>query len=166
MNAIDLLRFQLDVSKNLTANLLADMSDAPLAQPTSKGGNHPMWVAGHLAFAEANLTNYILQGKANPLDGWKDMFGRGSEPSTDASKYPPFEEVLARWDEVRASTLKILDGLSEADLDKPSANPPEGREAFFNTYGKVFAIVGLHAAMHRGQVADARRASNRPVLAV
>jgi len=166
MKATDLLRFQLEASKNLTAGLLADMQDAPLTQPTPNGGNHPMWVAGHLAYSEANLTNFILTGITNPLLEWKKIFGAGSEPTTNASDYPPFQDVLAKWDEVRANTLSILETLSDEDLEKPSANPPAGREAFFGTYGKVFSVVSLHAMMHRGQVADARRAASRPVLAV
>ena len=164
MKATELLRFQLEASKNLTAGLLADMLDLPLTQPTAVGGNHPLWVAGHLAYSEANLTTHILAGTPNPLIEWKELFERGTEPVADLHAYPPLSDVLARWDDVRKNTLEVLDSLSDEDLDKPSANPPEGREAFFGTYGKVFSAVCLHAAMHRGQVADARRAAGRSVL--
>ena len=164
MRATELLRFQLEASKHLTAGLLADMQDAPLTSPTPNGGNHPTWIAGHLVYAEANLTSHILFGQENPLIGWKELFGRGSEPSSEPEKYPPLKDLLAQWDEVRAGTLKILDTLSDEDLDQPSANPPEGREEFFGTYGKVFSAIALHTLMHRGQVADARRAAGRAAV--
>ena len=164
VNALELIRFQLDTSKALTASLLADMQDAPLTEPTPKGGNHPTWVAGHLAYSEANLTSHILSGKENPLLAWKDLFGRGSEPRPDASQYPSLKELLSRWDEVRSQTLEILDSLGEDDLEKPSANPPPGREDFFGTYAKVFSFIAMHTLMHRGQVADARRAAGRSSL--
>ena len=104
MNALELIRFQLDTSKALTTSLLADMLDAPLTEPTPKGGNHPTWVAGHLAYSEANLTSHILSGQENPLIVWKDLFGRGSEPQSDAAQYPSLEDLLGRWDEVRSRT--------------------------------------------------------------
>lgn len=164
MKATDLIRFQLEASKSLVTGLLADMKDAPLTQPTPNGGNHPWWIAGHLVYSEANLTTHILMGTPNPLVEWKDLFARGSSPSEDGAGYPPFDNILSRWNEVRSNTVKILDSLSDDDLDKPSANPPEGREEFFGTYGKVFSAVCLHAMMHRGQVADARRAARRKPL--
>lgn len=164
MKATDLIRFQLEASKSLVTGLLADMQDAPLTPPTPNGGNHPWWVAGHLVYAEANLTSHILVGTPNPLVEWKDMFGRGSQPMADGAGYPPFVDILNMWDEVRSNTVKILDSISDDDLDKPSANPPAGREEFFGTYGKIFSVVCLHAMMHRGQVADARRAAGRQPL--
>jgi len=164
MKSIDLLRFQIEMSKKLTAGLLEDMQDAPLAVPTSKGGNHPTWIAGHLAYSEANLIQHILLGETNPLLEWKSLFGIGAEPTTDADRYPNLHDLLAKWDEVRLQTLKTLDSLSDEDLDKPSANPPEGREASFDTYAKVLSLVAMHPLMHRGQVADARRAIGREKL--
>jgi len=164
MNATDLIRFQIHVSKEMTAGLLANMLDAPMTFPTAQGGNHPTWVAGHLGYSESNLIHHVLFGETNPLIEWKSIFGGGSEPTAKADDYPPLSDLLAKWDEVRAHTLQVLDSLSDADLDKPSASPPEGREEFLGTFGKVFSIVSLHSMMHRGQVADARRAMGRERL--
>ena len=164
MKAIDLLRYQIAMSKNLTAGLLADMQDAPMTVPTSNGGNHPTWIAGHLAYSEANLIHHILLGNTNPLLDWKSLFGIGSEPTDKADSYPSLGDLLAKWDEVHVHTLDTLDSLSDADLDQPSANPPPGREAYFDTYAKVLSLVAQHPLMHRGQVADARRAVGREKL--
>ncbi len=164
MKAIDLLRFQIEMSKNLTTGLLADMRDAPMVVPTSNGGNHPTWIAGHLAYSEANLIYHILLGNPNPLPEWKSLFSIGSEPTDDAASYPSLGDLLAKWDEVRVHTLDTLDSLNDDDLDKPSANPPEGREQYFDTYAKVLSLVAQHPLMHRGQVADARRAVGREKL--
>ena len=164
MNAVDLIRFQIQASKDATAGLLADMLDAPLVVPTPNGGNHPTWIAGHITYAEANLINHILLGKENPLVEWKSLFGKGSEPTTEADKYPALGDLLAKWNEVRVDTLKVLDTLTDDDLDKHSASPPPGREGLFGTYGKVFTMITMHPLMHRGQVADARRAARRQAL--
>ena len=39
MKAIDLIRWAMRMSDEGTANIVADMRDAPLTQPTSRGGN-------------------------------------------------------------------------------------------------------------------------------
>lgn len=164
MKTLELLRFQIEMTKNITAGLLADMVDAPLTAPTPNGGNHPTWIAGHLTYSESNLIHHILAGNPNPLIDWKALFGAGSEPTDDAASYPPLADLLAKWDEVRTHTLAVLDSLSNEDLDKPAASPPPGREEFFGSAAKVFSMVALHPLMHRGQVSDARRALGRERL--
>ena len=164
MKTIELLRHQLEMSKNMTAGLLADMTDSPMTFPTPNGGNHPTWVAGHLAYAEASLLKHMMLGETNPLSDWQSLFGIGSQPTDDAASYPPLGELLAKWDEMREYTLKVLDSLTEADLEKPSANVPEGREETFGTYGKILTMLAFHPLMHRGQVSDARRAAGRDAL--
>lgn len=164
MQATELLRFQMEMTKQMTAGLLADMLDAPMTSPTPNGGNHPTWVAGHLVYSESNLVHHMLSGETNPLIEWKAIVGAGSQPTADADSYPPLGELLAKWDEVREHTLQVFDSLTDADLDKPAASPPEGREEVFGTFGKIFSMVALHPLMHRGQVSDARRAAGREKL--
>jgi DinB superfamily len=165
MKATELLRSQIESSKMMTASLLADMQDAPLAMPTPQGGNPPLWIAGHLVYSEARLTNELLFDKPGPLLDWGDTFGRGTQPSSDASHYPlTILEILAKWDEIRVNTLAILAKLTDDDLDKPAARCPPGREAVFGTFGKAFTMVAMHPMHHRGQVADARRALGRKPL--
>jgi len=164
MNAIDFAKHAMETSKHLVLTLIMDMKDAPLTQPTAKGGNHPLWILGHLVYSEANIISDILLGETNPLAEWSDIFGGGSEPVTDVSHYPPFDEVAAKYEEVRERTMTLLNCFTEADFDKPSKNCPEDREAFFGTAGKCFAVIALHPALHYGQVADARRTAGRQAL--
>ncbi len=164
MNAIDFAKGAMGTSKNVVMALIMDMKDAPLTQPTPKGGNHPLWVLGHLVYSEANIVNDIMLGETNPLVKWKDIFGGGSEPVADLSKYPPFDELVAKFEEVRERTMTLLNGFTEADFDKPSKNCPEDRDDFFGTVGKCFTVLALHPAMHFGQVSDARRAAGRSPL--
>ena len=164
MKTKDFIKFGLDASKNLTLALIDDMKDAPLTQPTSKGGNHPLWILGHLTYSEANVVSHIIGGEVNPLIGWKEMFGSSREPVSDADKYLPWEEVRQEFDKVRARTLDLLEGLSDDDLDQPSKNCPPGREQMMGTVGACFLVLTLHPVMHRGQVADSRRMAGRKPL--
>ena len=164
MTAKELLLHQLNASKSMVSGLLADMQDAPLTFPTSNGGNHPTWIAGHLVYSESNLIHHMLHGETNPLIDWKPLFGSGSQPSDEPGLYPPLAELLSQWDKVREHTLQVLESLTDDDLARPAASPPPGREEFFGTFGKVFSMVATHPLMHFGQVADARRSAGREKL--
>jgi len=168
MKTTDYIRMGLETSKMFTLGLLDDMKDAPLTQPTSKGGNHPLWILGHLTYAEANIVNHIILGNENPLVGWKEMFGNTIEvsrgPVTEADYYLAWDEVRQKFDDVRAETMSTLDQLSDEDLDLPSKNCPPGREQLMGTVGGCFLILTLHPLMHYGQVADARRMAGRDPL--
>jgi len=163
MNTIEFIRMSLQQGQGWVVGLVSDMKDAPLTSPTPNGGNHPLWVMGHLTYSESHLLHDFILGDPNPLAEWKDVFGNGTEPVTDASKYPALDDVLGRFEEVRGSTLKVLDSLSEADLDKPSKAPAE-RQQYFGTVGQCFSAMCTHFVFHGGQVADARRAAGRKFL--
>jgi hypothetical protein len=130
----------------------------------SHGGCHLLWVLGHLALVEGTIPA-VFFGDKNPAGEWERYFGESSEPVADASAYPPFAEVRDKYLQLREQNLKLLESLSEADLEKPTKAPPKGREQEFATYGRSFLTVALHQAMHRSHVTDARRAAGRATLA-
>lgn len=164
MNTLDYIKRSIEVGSQITIGLLDDMQDAPLTQPTSKGGNHPLWILGHLAYSEANIVEHIIKGNENPLIEWKEIFGSSSEPTTNAEDYPSWDSVRGKYEVVHAETMKFLNTLSDDDLETPSKNCPPGREAFFGTIGGCCIVLAMHPVMHRGQIADARRMADRPPL--
>lgn len=99
-----------------------------------------------------------MLGEPNPLAEWEKIFD-GADVSGDISQYPPFDQVLAKCREVRESTVALVDSLSEDDLDQSSANVPAGFEETFDTYRRCLQYVADHWYMHRGHLADARRAA-------
>jgi len=162
MKTTDYIRMALETSKRLSLGLIDDMKDAPLTPPTANGGNHPLWILGHIVYSEANIISHMVQGNEIPLPPeWTDLFGRGSQPQQDAAIYPSMDELMLKFEEVRAHTLSVLDGLTEDGLDQPSKKIPPGRENVFGTVGQCFLMVSNHPLMHYGQVADARRSLGR-----
>lgn len=165
MNSIDLIRFTFNTQMFILEPLLDDVQHEPLATPTDDGGNHPLWIVGHLAFSEASFHS-MMTGKPHELEHWRNLFNGGTEPHNDAAVYPSFNEVRKALREQRAKTMAMLDTFTDADLDKPCVNVPEGREELFGTYGKALAIMMLHPMHHRGQIADVRRSLQRkPIVA-
>jgi len=161
----DAILFALNLADQAVMRSLENIEDAPLTFPTGNGGCHPLWVIGHLAFVEG-LTHELLGGGANPCAEWAGMFGQDTVPTEDAAQYPPMHEVRAKYVQLRRSNLKLLEAMSEADLDKATPWQPQGLETHFATYGKALLTVALHETMHRGQITDALRAAGRaaPVL--
>ena len=117
---------------------------------------------GHLAFVEG-LTYEILSDTENPAGDWAPLFAADTIPTADASKYPSLAEVRERYVGLRQRNLKLLDSLSEADLDKPTLKQPKRVEKHFATYGKALLTLALHQMTHRGQITDAIRSAGRAV---
>jgi uncharacterized damage-inducible protein DinB len=158
MQSIDLIRDNLKNSANRVLMRIEDMRDFCVVFPTPQGGGHTLWVLGHLAYIEALVIRGFMLGEPNPLADWEDPFD-GADTAGDVSEYPPFDQVLARCREMRESTIALLDSFTEKDLDKKSANVPGGYENIFGTYRLCLQFVADHWYMHRGQLADARRAA-------
>ncbi|MEM8679693.1 MAG: DinB family protein [Planctomycetota bacterium] len=163
MKTVDYIKMSFEMSRNWIMGLAVDMKDSPLTQPTPHGGNHPLWCVGHLAYSEANLVQTVARGKPNPLAEWKKLFDGGTTAETDPNAYPSFDELLQKFDEVRAATMAYLDTLSDEDLEAESHAEGEMKE-WFGTVAACLAAVPVHVGFHGGQIADARRAAGRPVL--
>jgi hypothetical protein len=164
MKTKDSIKFALTLSNGALLRAIDEMSDAPTTFPTPHGGCHPLWVLGHLALVEGMIP-VVLFGDKHPVAEWQPYFGENSEPVADPNAYPPFVEVREKYMELRQQNLKILESLSDDDLDKPTKTQPKGREQEFATYGQSFLTVALHQMLHRSHVTDAKRAAGRTALA-
>ncbi len=158
MQSIDLIRDNLRNSRDRVLARVEEMREHCVVFPTPRGGGHTLWVLGHLAYIEALVVRGFMLAKTNPVAEWEALFD-GKDVTGDESQYPPFDVVLARCREMRESTLAVLDTLSESYLDSTSKNTPDGHGEMFGTYRRCLQFVADHWYMHRGQLADARRAA-------
>lgn len=158
MQSIDLIRDNLKKSRDRVLARVEDMRELCLMPPTRNGGCHTLWVLGHLAYIESLVVRRFMLGEANPLVKWEQIFD-GSDVSGDINEFPPFDNVLAQCRAVRESTIALADSFSENDLDNPSADMPAGSADTFGTYRRCLQYVADHWYMHRGHLADARRAA-------
>ena len=84
MKAIDTVRWVMRKADEWVSSGAGELRDAALVQPTPRGGNHPLWIVGHLALVEGMVPE-VLFGEPNPVEHWKPLFDRGTTPTTDAS---------------------------------------------------------------------------------
>lgn len=163
MKAIDAIRTALKFS-DMGMKYLAEMSDAPLLRPGPAGGNHAMWIAGHLTVVEGRL-HQMLHGISNPVHHWKPLFDWGSEPVDDPTAYPPYEEVLRTFKELRDRTHTFLDEVGDEGLDQPTKTQPPGFKGM-ETAGKAILVIAVHASGHLGGLNVVRAAAGKQQLFV
>ncbi len=158
MDSLGLIRDNLRRSRDRVLLRVEDMREHAMVAPTPRGGCHTLWVLGHLAYIETLVVHGFMLGEPNPLAAWEPIFD-GPEVVADPGLYPSFDSTLARCREVREATLARLDTLTESDLDRVSARVPRGFEDSFGTYRSCLQYAADHWYMHRGHLADARRAA-------
>lgn len=158
MKTIDLLRDQLRLTDEALTRITADLHDKAMLQATTRGGNHPTWILGHLCFVEGAVRSMIT-GKPNPVESWKPLFDMGTTPTTNAKDYPPFGELVHKFHALRAETFALLEEIGDAGLSKPPAVVPPGFEKEMKSIGHAFGILAIHQMCHYGQLADIRRAA-------
>ena len=163
MKAIDAIRIALKFS-DMAMKHLESMSDQPLLRPGPWGGNHAMWIAGHLAVVEGRLQQ-MLHGGPNPVHHWKPLFDWGSEPQDDPAAYPPFGEVVQKFKELRKQTHAFLDEVGEEGLDRPTKTQPPGFSGM-ETAGAAIMVIAGHAIGHMGGLTVVRAAAGKPRLFV
>src|SRR4028119_679773 len=95
----------------------------PPPRPGPGGGNPAMGIAGPLTVVEGRLQQ-MLHGTPNPVHQWKPLFDWGSEPTDDPADYPPFDEVVQNFKELRGQTHAFLDEFGEEGLDRPTKCQP------------------------------------------
>ena len=158
MQSIHLIRENLKRSEDIVLARVEEMRNHCVVFPTPRGGCHTLWVLGHLAYIEALVVRSFMLGEPNPLADWEEVFD-GADTSGEIEQFPPFDQVLRECRATRASTISFLDSLTEDDLDRVSENAPDGVEELFGTYRRCLQYAADHWFMHRGQLADARRAA-------
>jgi hypothetical protein len=86
--------------------MLDEMKADALVRPGPWGGNHAMWIAGHLAVIEGRL-HKMLHGTPNPVEHWKPLFDWGSQPrdGPDDCARTGFQRILRQRQAIRHPLL-------------------------------------------------------------
>ncbi|MDZ4861383.1 MAG: DinB family protein [Candidatus Hydrogenedentes bacterium] len=131
--------------------------DSRMRQPKGEKA-HPLWLVGHLAFAnDSILCGILFGGKRVAPREFTKLFGPhfiGAEPVTaDPAKYPPWDEVVAVYKNVSENSLALLAQQSDVDLQGGAKGKvPVGTESMFETYIGTLNMMLLHDSYHRGQL--------------
>ena len=162
MNTKDAIKQAYELSHMVLNSYISDFEDADLMNRPGEGCNHIAWQLGHLISSECNLLNMAVPGAAIDLpEGFADKHNKENCSNDDAAQFHSKAEYQELWAKVKDATFAALDGLSDADLDKPG---PEEMRSFCPTIGSLFMLIGTHPMMHAGQIVPIRRKLDKPVM--
>jgi hypothetical protein len=165
MNRPQLAIEQIAFARNYTLELLEQTPIGEWFQQPTGSVTHIGWQVGHLAFAEYRLALWRIRDQ-RPDDGqlfspeFTCLFGPGSVPDPDPTKYPTQTEIRAVLDRVHGQVLRELTSLNDAQLDQPVPHP----SPFAKTKLQALMWCAHHEMLHCGQIGLLRRLLGHPPL--
>jgi hypothetical protein len=160
MDFKDAIRASLGMSDFLVNRYLEDITPQEMLVRPAGDANHIAWQIGHLIQSERHLVEAAVPNSMPPLPaGFAERHTKDTAASDKPGDFLSKDEYLRIAKDVRAGTLKVLDSLSEADMDKPVTGrvPP-----FVKRAGDAFVLIGNHWSSHAGQWVVVRRKLGRP----
>jgi hypothetical protein len=162
MNAREAIRNVIKSTDFIVKAYLEDLSDAELMVRPVPGANHIAWQLGHLIASENEMLEATQPGSMSPLPpGFKEKYTPDTSKLDDPKAFHTKAEYLKLMNEQRAGTLRVLERITDADLDKPA--PAQFRD-YAPIVADVLTIQGSHYLMHAGQWAVTRRKLGRKPL--
>ncbi len=139
------------------SNLLSFMEDIPADQMCHQpveGGNHTLWIAGHLAQTDDFfLTALAGRAPACPAS-YRTLFGMGSQPVNDPAAYPCLDDIKAQLDARRTDLVAWLKSLSLDQLAAPLTGDLAG---FAPAHVALAGALAWHEGLHTGQLTFIRK---------
>ena len=157
------LRTQLENVREMSEGFLQSFeTPEQWTHQVDPSANHALWFAGHMGIADNYFISTLDPDKAQDAAGYSEIFGMGSQPTSDIEAYPPVDEVLVYMRGRRKVLLEILSGMSDEALAQPT---PEGAPDMWPDMASIFEMAIWHEALHAGQVSVARRSlGNHPLF--
>jgi len=160
MHAKDVIRQNIQGSDMILRKYVEDLEDGDLKLCPVEGMNPIAWQLGHLIVSERKMVEAIKPGSCPALpEGFDEAHSRKAEEADPAS-FRTKDEYLKLWGAQLAATLKVLDALTDVELDAPSE---ERMRQMWPTVGAVMNLQGQHPLMHVGQFVAVRRHLKKPV---
>jgi len=154
-SAIDQLR----KARLYTKELLKNFGEDDWFRQPAEGVTHVAWQVGHLAVCEYGLAMKRIRGeKPGDLelvsDTHRKLFGKGSVPDPDASKYPSPGKIKDILDHVHKQAIDELIDTPEEIFSEPVGDPPH---PMFKTKLGALHWCAQHEFIHAGQIGLLRR---------
>ena len=144
----------LNIARNWMLELLSDIPQDKLTHQPCAAGNHAIWIAGHIAYADDLFASKIGNKTARCSDSWVKLFGMGSIPQADAGAYPSLREVTNALADNREGLLASFSSMSAEELAKPL---PDDFKTFAATLGQLMISIACHESLHAGQLTVVRK---------
>lgn len=162
MNGIQAIERIMQVSDYMLKMYLEDLTDSDLMVRPAENANHPAWQLGHLIAAEYDMMEMIHPGASPNLpEGFIEQHATNKASHDDKNSFLSKNEYLELYEKQRAATYKILNALTDDELDRPG---PEEMRSWAPTIGCVLLHQADHVLLHTGQIVTLRRKLGKKIL--
>ena len=155
----DSLVFGLSSSATMLTRYVADLSAQEFHHRPSPGANCAAWTVGHLAMTDRNGLKRLGAPLPALPDGFEKRFSR-DEGCPQAQEFGDVKQVVAVFEEHRNRLIAAVKAATPQQLAEKMPKPI----AMATTIGEALAFLGVHTAMHAGQVVMIRRSLGRSPL--
>ena len=165
MTTGELLAEQIQRTRKWTLALIGDLSGDEWTHQVTEGGQHILWLCGHVTTAQESLVFRRCLDRSLLDDAYRSHFAIGNKvKSAAAYDWPSAESVRAKMDEVQAHTEQAVAKMNDALLGEPLMGKDGQPHPMFDTTLGAIGHVSRHEAFHAGQIAMIRRTLGRPFL--
>lgn len=157
------IAYSLRSSKLMFHRYLDDLKPEEFQHRPCLGANNAAWIIGHLTSTDRSQLERLGTSPLPALpEGFKERFAttRAAATGTNADFGDP-TELMKHFDEHRDLLIKTVEATTDESLraEAPFQSP------LFADRGESLLFLGVHTAMHLGQLSVIRRSLGRPPLA-
>lgn len=163
MNGREVLKAALETTRDNLTWFVSDFTDADLLARPVPGANHAAWQIGNVIFGDIYLIKEAFPDTLYPElpAGFAELHGPEGAKKDGPEGFLTKDQYIKLFTEVRNATIKSLDNLTDADLDRPTS---EKMRSFCPTIAHIYLMASNHTLMHSGQFSVIRRKLGKPVL--
>lgn len=161
--AQEAIAYSLRSSKLMFHRYLDDLTPEEFQHRPCLGANNASWIVGHLTCVDRAQLNRLEAAPLPPLpQGFIERFATTKAAATGTvADFGDAHELIRHFDEHRDLLIRTVERLPDSVL----ASPPTWDSPLFVDRGESLLFLGLHTAMHLGQLSVIRRSLGRPPLA-
>jgi hypothetical protein len=141
--------------------LRGDLTDEQLVYRVDGKGSHILWLTGHITLALDLFFGIPLGTDRMVSRNFMTLFMTGREPTSEASDYPPFEELKQGVGLVIGVLESRVRSMTDDDLLEPF--PKDSPIAKFSTHPDEHLHNAIyHTAYHLGQISMLKKQQGLP----
>ena len=141
-------------ARKQTLAFLEDITQANAVHQPCAGANHAAWIAGHIAWEDDSILTSMKPRASVLPPTYTKLFGTGSSATTDASAYPPLDELRERLSQLRSELVAWFGNLSEQQLRSPL---PKEHAGYAENFAGLMSTLAWHEGLHAGQLTVIRK---------
>jgi len=141
-------------SRGFFMALYQPLDDRSLLHQPVACGNHPLWLAGHLACVDEFFRTSVGGGDPILPVAWNTLFGPGSTPRRDRGAYPARTEVDQG---LAAARTALLEWFESCDDYRARQLLPENLRSFARSVELLPGSLAVHEGLHTGQLSVVRK---------